>query len=226
MARQLAKLGGFLTERDLAAQGAYWGEPLRGTYRGVTICETPAPTQGFTVLEMLNLLEPLQLGPYLGPDHVHFLVQAKQIAYHDRDRWLADPRFADTDGAPHLQAACGERRNLLDAKRACPGTRCRPTAVITVYVAAVDAEGNAASLIFSLYGIFGACVTRRDRRDASEPWRLFLAGPQAPQPAGAGQGAAAYADRVSLSGTSVYGRCSAAWAPTASRRSTCRPISR
>jgi gamma-glutamyltranspeptidase len=28
-----------------------------------------------------------------------------------------------------------------------------------VYVAAVDAEGNAASLIFSLYGIFGACVT-------------------------------------------------------------------
>src|SRR5207253_4643496 len=29
----------------------------------------------------------------------------------------------------------------------------------TVYVAAVDAHGNAASLIFSLYGIFGACVT-------------------------------------------------------------------
>jgi gamma-glutamyltranspeptidase/glutathione hydrolase len=29
----------------------------------------------------------------------------------------------------------------------------------TVYVAAVDAEGNAASLIFSLYGIFGACIT-------------------------------------------------------------------
>ena len=28
----------------------------------------------------------------------------------------------------------------------------------TVYVAAVDREGNAASLIFSLYGVFGACV--------------------------------------------------------------------
>ena len=28
------------------------------------------------------------------PDHVHLMVQAKQIAYHDRDRWLADPMFA------------------------------------------------------------------------------------------------------------------------------------
>ena len=95
VAKKLARLGGFFTERDLAAQGAYWGEPIRGTYRGITICETPAPTQGFTVLEMLNLLEPFDLGPFLGPDHVHLLVQAKQIAYHDRDRWLADPRFAD-----------------------------------------------------------------------------------------------------------------------------------
>ena len=29
----------------------------------------------------------------------------------------------------------------------------------TVYVAALDADGNAASLIFSLYGVFGACIT-------------------------------------------------------------------
>ena len=95
VARNLAQLGGFFTERDLAEQGAYWGEPIRGSYRGVTLYETPAPTQGFTVLEMLNLIEPLELGSFLGPDHVHLLVQAKQLAYHDRDRWLADPRFAE-----------------------------------------------------------------------------------------------------------------------------------
>jgi gamma-glutamyltranspeptidase/glutathione hydrolase len=76
----------------------------------VTIYETPAPTQGFTVVEMLNLVEPLALGPYLGPDHLHLLVQAKQIAYHDRDRFLADPRFVE-----------------VPIER-CPGTRCRPTA--------------------------------------------------------------------------------------------------
>jgi gamma-glutamyltranspeptidase len=163
VARKLAKLGGFFTERDLAAQGAYWGEPIRGTYRGVTICQTPAPTQGFTVLEMLNLIEPLELGPFLGPDHVHLLVQAKQIAYHDRDQWLADPRFAAVPMEKLLSKSyADERRRLLDPARALPWDEVPSYGSLagdTVYVAAVDAEGNAASLIFSLYGVFGSCVT-------------------------------------------------------------------
>ncbi|HEX7220747.1 MAG TPA: gamma-glutamyltransferase family protein [Burkholderiales bacterium] len=163
VARNLAKLGGFFTERDLAAQGAHWGEPISGTYRGVTIYETPAPTQGFTVLEMLNLIEPLELGEFLGPDHVHLLVQAKQIAYHDRDRWLADPRFAAVPLKKLVSKKyADERRKLMDPRRAVPWDKIPSYGSLagdTVYVAAIDAEGNAASLIFSLYGVFGSCVT-------------------------------------------------------------------
>jgi gamma-glutamyltranspeptidase len=163
VAKKLAKLGGFFTERDLAAQGAYWGEPIRGSYRGVTIYETPAPTQGFTVLQMLNLIEPLDLGPFLGPDQVHLLVQAKQLAYHDRDRWLADPRFAEVPIERLVSKGYADkRRNLIDRKRALPWDKVPSYGSLagdTVYVAAVDAEGNAASLIFSLYGVFGSCVT-------------------------------------------------------------------
>ena len=163
VAKKLAKLGGFFTERDLAAQGAYWGEPIRGDYRGVTLYETPAPTQGFTVLEMLNLIEPLELGAFLGPDHVHLLVQAKQIAYHDRDRWLADPRFAKVPMERLISKGhAEEKRNLIDRRRALPWDKVPSYGSLTgdtVYVAAVDAQGNAASLIFSLYGVFGSCVT-------------------------------------------------------------------
>ena len=165
VARELAKLGGFFTERDLAAQGAYWGEPIQGSYRGVTIYETPAPTQGFTVLEMLNLLEPLGLSKreFLGPDHVHLLVQAKQIAYNDRDRWLADPRFVEVPIEKLLSRSyADQRRRLIDPARALPWDKVPSEGSLTgdtVYVAAVDSAGNAASLIFSLYGVFGACVT-------------------------------------------------------------------
>jgi gamma-glutamyltranspeptidase/glutathione hydrolase len=59
--RFVATEGGFFTENDLKAQDARWSEPLVGSYRGVTLYETPAPTQGFTVLEMLNLLQPFEL---------------------------------------------------------------------------------------------------------------------------------------------------------------------
>jgi gamma-glutamyltranspeptidase len=165
VAKALARLGGFFTEADLASQQAHWGEPLRGTYRGVTLYETPAPTQGFTVLEMLNLLEPFELHKreFLGPDHVHLLVQAKQIAYHDRDRWLGDPRFSDvpTDRLISRRHA-DSRRYLIDPKRALPWDKVPSYGSLagdTVYVAAVDGAGNAASLIFSLYGVFGSCVT-------------------------------------------------------------------
>jgi gamma-glutamyltranspeptidase len=163
VAKGLAALGGFFTERDLAAQQAYWGEPITGTYRGVTICETPAPTQGFTVLEMLNLLEPLALGEFLGPDHVHLLVQAKQIAYNDRERWLADPRFADVPIDRLISKEHADRRrSLIDPARALAWDRVPSEGSLagdTVYVAAVDKDGNAASLIFSLYGVFGSCIT-------------------------------------------------------------------
>jgi gamma-glutamyltranspeptidase/glutathione hydrolase len=168
VAKGLARLGGFFTESDLAAQQAHWGEPLRGAYRGVTIYETPPPTQGFTVLEMLNLLEPFELHKreFLGADHVHLLVQAKQVAYNDRERFLADPLFFDVPaGKLVAKSYAKERGRLIDPRRALRWDEVPSSGSLagdTVYVAAVDAAGNAASLIFSLYGVFGSCVASAD----------------------------------------------------------------
>lgn len=156
--------GGFFDEADFRAQDAAWGDAISTTYRGVTVYETPAPTQGFTVLEMLNLLEPHEVArwDFLGPDHVHFLVQAKQIAYHDRDRHLADPEFAPVPIERLISRAhADERRKLMSPSRALAWDRVPSYGSLagdTVFVAAVDAQGNAAALIQSLYGIFGSGV--------------------------------------------------------------------
>ena len=172
IARELACFsqanGGFFTEADLAAQTARWGEPLKGSYRDVTLFETPAPTQGFTVLEMLNLVEPFDLAgrDYLGADHAHLLVQAKQIAYHDRDRHLADPRFVDMPMDRLISKTyADERRALMDPARALPWDQVPSYGSLsgdTVFIAVVDAQGNAVSLIHSLYGIFGSAVVAGD----------------------------------------------------------------
>jgi len=164
MVRWSAANDGFFSAPDLAAQRARWAEPIKGTYRDVTIYETPPPTQGFAVLEMLNLLEPFELHnrPFLGPDYVHLMVQAKQLAYHDRDRHVADPLFAKVPTDRLISKAyAAERRSLMDPDRALPWDRIPSYGSLagdTVYIAAVDKEGNAVSLIHSLYGIFGAAV--------------------------------------------------------------------
>jgi gamma-glutamyltranspeptidase/glutathione hydrolase len=168
VARELVRYSeandGFFTLEDLLAQSARWAEPIKGSYRGVTIYETPAPTQGFAVLKMLNLLEPFELHkkPFLGPDAVHLMVQAKQLAYHDRDRHLADPRFADVPMERLVSKAyADERRALMDPDRALPWDRIPSYGSLsgdTVYIAVVDGAGNAVSLIHSVYGSFGAAV--------------------------------------------------------------------
>ena len=164
LARFSKAKGGFFDARDLAAQRARWGEPIRGEYRGVTLYETPAPTQGFAVLEMLNMLEPLALGKLdrLGADQVHWLVQAKQLAYHDRDRWLADPAFAQVPMDMLLSKDYArERAALMQPGRALQWDEVPSYGSLsgdTVFIAAVDKEGNAASLIHSLYGVFGSAV--------------------------------------------------------------------
>lgn len=160
--------GGFFDAADFRAQRASWGEPLRSTYRGIEICETPPPTQGFTVLQMLNLIEPYEIGNMdpLGPDLAHLLVQAKQLAYHDRDKLLADPEFQAVPVERLISKTyAAERRRLIQPDRALPWDLVPSHGTLagdTVFVCAVDTGGNAAALIQSLYFTFGSGVVAGD----------------------------------------------------------------
>jgi gamma-glutamyltranspeptidase len=171
-ARRLAdfarEAGGFFGESDLRQQRATWSEPIRGTYRNVEIVETPAPTQGFTVLEMLNLVEPYELArmdPF-GPDLTHLLVQAKQIAFCDRDAVLADPDFAAVPEQRLISKAyADQRRELIRMDRALAWNEVPSYGSLagdTVFVCAMDGNGNAAALIQSLYSLFGSGMVAGD----------------------------------------------------------------
>jgi gamma-glutamyltranspeptidase len=156
--------GGHFTEADLAARNARWAEPISTVYRGTTIYNTPPPTQGFVALEMLNLVEGFDISAldFLGPEHIHLLVQAKQVAFHDRDRYLADPAFADVPVERLLSGAyTAERRTLIGTKTALPWDGIPPASELdgdTCFMAVVDGEGNAAALIQSVYMAFGSMM--------------------------------------------------------------------
>ncbi len=157
-------LGGLFTLDDLAGVSATWGEPISTTYRGVTVYNTPPPTQGIAVLEMLNLLEGFDLPSmdFLGPDHIHAMVEAKQYAFHDRDLYLADPAFAEVPLERLLSKDyAAERAALIDMARATPWDQVPSYGTLdgdTVFMSTADSEGNAVALIQSLYAAFGSGV--------------------------------------------------------------------
>src|SRR5260370_41822915 len=113
---------------------------------------------------MPNLLEPYDLGrlDFMGPGLAHLLVQAKQIAFHDRDHLIADPDFVKVPVARLLSKAyAGERRTLMDPARALEWDRVPSFGSLagdTVFVCAVDSDGNAAAFIQSVYALFGSRV--------------------------------------------------------------------
>jgi gamma-glutamyltranspeptidase/glutathione hydrolase len=114
----------------------------------------------------------------LGPDRVHLLVQAKQIAYHDRDRVLADPEFVNVpvDQLIAKDYAC-ERGRLIDPRSALRWDQVPSYGSLagdTVYVAAVDRDGNAASLIESLYGAFGSCMVAGRTGVVLQNWSAYF----------------------------------------------------
>jgi gamma-glutamyltranspeptidase/glutathione hydrolase len=86
------KLGGLFTRRDFADHRSDWVEPVTANYRGFDICEMPPATQGFVALEMLRILEGFDLKA-MGPqssDALHLTIEAKKLAFLDRDLHLAD----------------------------------------------------------------------------------------------------------------------------------------
>ena len=87
---------------------------------------------------------------------------AELLAYADLQRYLADPRFskAPVEGLLSMEYA-RERAKLIDPRRAsCQAAPGVPPTIHgdTIYMAAIDRDGNIVSLIQSLYQHFGSGV--------------------------------------------------------------------
>jgi len=155
--------GGLLSERDFQESRPTWGEPVSTHYRGYTVFETAPNSQGLAALMILNLLEGYDLASmgYQSPDHLHLSVEAKKIAFADRNRYITDPERVKIPIRELLSKEyAAQRRSLIrmdramDVRSVTPGTFGRDT----IYLCVVDEAGNAVSLIQSLYYSFGSAV--------------------------------------------------------------------
>ena len=155
-------LGGTMELQDLADFSAEWVEPISTDYRGWKVYELPPNVQGMAALEMLNIMEKFQpdkAGPK-GVVELHKKIEAMKLAYADLYRYNADQRFAKVPVMGLLDKTyAAERASKIDPDKAnCNPGAGHPATSDTTYLAAVDKDGNIASLIQSNYSGFGSGV--------------------------------------------------------------------
>ena len=156
---------GLITMDDLVRYRALWRTPLAGTYKGTSIAAMPPPTSGgVALLEMLNLLEPLDLRAkgFGSPDALHLTAEAQRVAWADRNQYLADPDFVRQPvGTLISKAYANQRRNEMSVSRTHSyGAGAGPagTGGTTTHLSVIDARGNAVALTCTIEQEFGSAV--------------------------------------------------------------------
>lgn len=164
VAAAVAEAGGTMTARDLAEHRAGVFEPLSVEYRGFTVHETPPNSQGMILLEELNIIEGCDLAAWghLSADAVHHMVEAKKLAFEDRQRHAGDPAATGFDPRALLtKDHAAARRALIDPALARRSSVPAPSADTTSFVV-VDGAGNACSFIQSIFAPWGSAVAIDD----------------------------------------------------------------
>ena len=164
----LASAGSPIDADDLAAHRTDVGAPLTAPYRDVVVATHPPNSSGVVGLEILRILERLGApdpaafasGRGAGLDWSHLGIEAAKLAVADRDAFLTDP-----DALPFpveellAEAHVADLAASLDRGSAAdPAPSRLPRGGGTIYLATVDRDGNAVSLIESNYMGFGSGV--------------------------------------------------------------------
>ena len=193
MVDYLQRQGSAFTMEDFVQHKSDWVDPACAAYRdGYELCELPPNGQGFAALQMVNILKNVELSQWErgSPEVIHYITEAKRLAYADVARF-----YADTDFHPFpmelLSEEYGKQRfALIDTARATPefgpGEPKLEGPGDTTYLTVADKNGMMVSLIQSNYrGMGGGLVPDGlgfMLQDRGELFSLDPAHPNAYQP--------------------------------------------
>lgn len=161
------KVGGLITESDLAHYTVRERQPVTCNYRGFDIVSAPPPSSGGVILcEMLHILEPYPLRDmgYRSTQAMQVQIEAMRHAYVDRNSALGDPDFVKNPLDRLLSwEYAAQIRSTIEATRAGDSNRLMPGVAPhdgsnTTHYSIVDRWGNAVSVTYTLNSWFGARI--------------------------------------------------------------------
>ncbi|WP_462413243.1 gamma-glutamyltransferase [Neobacillus sp. Marseille-QA0830] len=161
MVADLQSQGGLLTYNDFVSHQSDWVEPISVNYRGYRVYNLPPNTQGFASLSILNILNQFDL-PSIeegSVEYYHLLIEAIKLAFEDRDQYLTDPDFSCIPVEELLSEKRGKdlATKILFTQSKNLEKQLDPKGD-TVWLGVVDKEGNAVSMIQSIYHEYGSGI--------------------------------------------------------------------
>lgn len=155
--------GGLHTLEDFheGLDGATYEEPISTRYKDHDIYECPPNGQGVAALMILNILSQVKPPRQLSTSNwVHLHAEATKIAYHHRDVLVGDSDAMTTAISDLLSSDTAARLAAsIDFERAgTPALWTETEHKDTVYLCAVDRDGNAISFINSIFHPFGSTM--------------------------------------------------------------------
>jgi gamma-glutamyltranspeptidase/glutathione hydrolase len=161
--------GGLITHDELKNYQAKVRPALHGTYRGYDIYCPPAPAGGICLVEMLNIVEPLELRKQgrWAPETLHRMIEAMRRAYCDRARYLGDPDFVKIPEHLTSKEYAGRLAKEIDPKRATPSTALAKDIPLaqegdsTTHFSIIDRDGMAVANTYTLEQGYGSRVVVR-----------------------------------------------------------------
>ena len=116
-----AEQGGLLTMADLNDCSARWQDPISTDYGDYTVYEAPPNSSGHVLLQELNVIRQYDVANmgFGSAASIHLMVEAKKMAFADREAFVADPDYVDVPLAGMLSAEYArERAGSIDPNRA------------------------------------------------------------------------------------------------------------
>ena len=146
------------TLADVAAQRAEWVEPLAVDYRGRQVLGLPPNSQSIVALVALGILEGFDLASMGMTERLHHEIEALRLGFECAIDGVGEPTAAMAARMAEALSAAGlaTARDRISPRATAPVRIEGGNSSDTTFVCAVDAEGNAVSLMSSICGTFGS----------------------------------------------------------------------
>lgn len=162
------KLGGIITQEDLAKYEAKWRKPIEFTYKNLKIISMSPPSSGgICDAQIFKALEPFDIASY-GHNSVkaiQLITEAERRSFADRSFYLGDPDFVKIPIDTLISASYVQKRmEDFSWDKATPSSTISQGNIVryesdeTTHYSIIDSYGNAISATTTLNGAYGSKV--------------------------------------------------------------------